>query len=65
MVPTIDPVSVKLYGNRRLYRPATGGYLTRDELIVLLRNGADVTVRDARTGADVTRLILSQRPTEH
>jgi polyhydroxyalkanoate synthesis regulator protein len=65
MVAASDPVTVKLYASRRLYEPRSGRYVTRDELIARVRDGADVTVRDATTGADITRSILSHRPTEH
>jgi polyhydroxyalkanoate synthesis regulator protein len=65
MVPASDPVTIKLYANQRLYEPRSGRYVTRDELIALARDGADVTVQDASTGADVTGFILSSRPTEH
>ena len=65
MVPLSDPVTIKLYANQRLYEPRSGRYVTRDELVALASDGADVTVQDARTGADVTRFILSPRPTEH
>ena len=65
MVPASDPVTVKLYANRRLYEPRSGRYVTRDELIALAREGADVRVFNASTGADITRSILSHRPTEH
>ena len=65
MVPASDPVTVRLYANRRLYEPRSGRYVTRDELIALVQLGADVTVHDAGTGADITRSILSHRPTEH
>ena len=65
MVPASDPVTVRLYANRRLYEPRSGRYVTRDELLALVQLGADVTVQDAATGADITRSILSHRPTEH
>jgi polyhydroxyalkanoate synthesis regulator protein len=65
MVPASDPVTIKLYANRRLYEPRSGRYVTRDELIALAHEGADVRVRNASTGADITRSILSHRPTEH
>ena len=32
MVPAREPVTIKLYGNRHLYRPTLGGYVTCDEL---------------------------------
>jgi polyhydroxyalkanoate synthesis regulator protein len=65
MVPASDPVTIKLYANRRLYEPRSGRYVTRDELIALAHEGTDVRVLNASTGADITRLILSHRPTEH
>ena len=65
MVPASDPVTVKLYANRRLYETRSGRYVTREELLALARRGDAVTVHDARTGADITRSILSHRPTEH
>ena len=64
MVPASDPVTIKLYANRRLYEPRSGRYVTRDELIALAHD-ADVRVLNASTGADITRSILSHRPTEH
>jgi polyhydroxyalkanoate synthesis regulator protein len=65
MVPAREPVTIKLYGNRRLYRPAIGRYLTLDEVVALAIDGAGVAVRDAQTGADITAFILSRTPTEH
>jgi polyhydroxyalkanoate synthesis regulator protein len=65
MVPAREQVAVKLYGNRRLYLPALGRYVTRDELIALTHDGAEITVRDAQSDADLTLSILSSSPTEH
>jgi len=65
MVPSRERVTVKLYGNRRLYRPALGRYVTLDEVIALAHDGAEITVQDAQSGADVTQSILSRSPTEH
>ena len=65
MIPTRDPITVKLYGNRRLYQPARGRYVTRDEVIALAIAGIAVTVRDAETGADLTDFVLSPHPTTH
>ena len=70
MVPARDPVTIKLYANRRLFEPTLGRYVTFDELAALARGGADVVVRDAKilvrkaTGADITQFILDQSPTE-
>jgi polyhydroxyalkanoate synthesis regulator protein len=65
MVPLREPVTIRLYGNRRLYRPTAGRYVTFDEVVALATGGTDVVVRDAQTGADVTEFILSRSPTEH
>ena len=65
MPPARETVSVKLYGNRRLFEPAHGRYVTRDELIARAAAGARITVRDARSGADITDFLLSPSPTEH
>jgi polyhydroxyalkanoate synthesis regulator protein len=65
MVPACEPITVKLYGNRRLYQPARGRYLTLDELMALADHGAAIIVRDADSGADITDIILSRSPTEH
>jgi polyhydroxyalkanoate synthesis regulator protein len=65
MVPASDPVTIKLFANRRLYEPRSGRYVTRDERIALAHEGADLRVPNASTGADITRSILSHRRTEH
>ena len=65
MPPARETVSVKLYGNRRLFEPAHGRYVTAAELIARAAAGAQISVRDAQSGADITDLILSPSPTEH
>ncbi len=65
MVPPRDPITVKLYGNRRLYQPARGRYVTLDDVITLADEGIAITVRDAETGADLTDFVLSPHPTTH
>ncbi len=65
MVPTGEPVTVRLYGNRRLYQGARGRYVTLDELVAAANEGVEITVRAARSGADITDFILSRGPTEH
>jgi polyhydroxyalkanoate synthesis regulator protein len=65
MASASDPITVKLYANRRLYRPETGAHVLLEDLISLVRNGFDIVVHDAATGADITQFILDQSPTEH
>ena len=65
MVPASDPVTIKLYAQRRFYQPRSGSYVTYDDVVTLARDGVRVIVNDAHTGADVTALVLSSHPTEH
>ena len=53
-------VTIKKYANRRLYNTATSSYVTLDKLCDMVRNGEDFVVRDARTGDDITRQVLTQ-----
>jgi polyhydroxyalkanoate synthesis regulator protein len=62
MVHPGEPITVKLYGNQRLYQPGTARYVTLSDLQARMRDGMVVIVRDAATGADITDLVLSPRP---
>ena len=53
-------VVIKKYGNRRLYDTSASRYINLDEVAAKLRQGADIQVVDAKTGEDVTRVILTQ-----
>jgi polyhydroxyalkanoate synthesis repressor PhaR len=52
--------TIKKYSNRRLYDTSASKYVNLDELAALVRNGEEVTVVDAKTGADLTRPVLVQ-----
>jgi len=58
--PQQEPIRIKKYANRRLYNTATSSYVTLDDLSVMVRNGQDFTVVDAKTNADITRSVLTQ-----
>lgn len=51
---------IKKYPNRRLYDTSAGRYVNLEDVAVLIRQGEDVQVLDARTGEDLTRVILTQ-----
>ena len=57
-------VLIKKYGNRRLYDTAGSRYVNLDDLASLVRQGKDLRVVDAKTGQDLTRVILTQIITE-
>ncbi|MDE2265761.1 MAG: polyhydroxyalkanoate synthesis repressor PhaR, partial [Alphaproteobacteria bacterium] len=57
---TEAPVVIKKYANRRLYNTETSSYVTLDHLCEMVKEGKEFEVRDARTGEDITRSVLTQ-----
>ena len=53
-------VLIKKYPNRRLYNTSTGGYVNLNDLAALIRKGEEVQVVDAKSGEDLTRVVLTQ-----
>ncbi len=62
MKPSV--ILIKKYGNRRLYDTSSSRYVNLDDLAGHIREGKDVQVVDAKTGQDLTRVILTQIITE-
>ena len=58
--PKGEPIKIKKYANRRLYNTATSSYVTLDHLCQMVKDGTDFVVHDAKTGADITRSVLTQ-----
>jgi polyhydroxyalkanoate synthesis repressor PhaR len=55
-----EPVIIKKYANRRLYNTKTSSYVTLDHLCEMVKAGTEFEVKDARTGEDITRSVLTQ-----
>jgi polyhydroxyalkanoate synthesis repressor PhaR len=55
-----EPVVIRKYANRRLYDTSSRRYINLDEIAELIRQGRSVQVVDAKTGEDLTRVILTQ-----
>lgn len=53
-------VVVKKYENRRLYDTGASRYVNLDDVARMVRDGVEVQVVDARSGEDLTRVILTQ-----
>ena len=53
-------IIIKKYANRRLYDTSTSSYVTLEHLSELVREGRDFEVRDAKSGEDLTRQVLTQ-----
>jgi polyhydroxyalkanoate synthesis repressor PhaR len=53
-------VIIRKYANRRLYDTSASRYVNLEDIAALIRNGTEVQVIDAKTGRDLTRVILTQ-----
>jgi polyhydroxyalkanoate synthesis repressor PhaR len=51
---------IKKYENRRLYDTDASRYVNIEDVARMVREGVDVQVVDARSGEDLTRVILTQ-----
>ncbi len=57
-------ILIKKYGNRRLYDTTSSRYVNLDDLAAHIRAGREVKVVDAKSGQDLTRVLLTQIITE-
>jgi polyhydroxyalkanoate synthesis repressor PhaR len=53
-------ILIKKYPNRRLYNVTAKAYVNLNDLAVLIRQGEEIQVVDAKTGEDLTRVVLTQ-----
>jgi polyhydroxyalkanoate synthesis repressor PhaR len=62
MALTAEPkkLEIKKYPNRRYYDATHSRHLTLDEIRSMIQQGYDLTVTDAKTGADITAQVLTQ-----
>ena len=55
-----QPVIIRKYPNRRLYDTASRRYVNLDDVAAMIRQGGEIQVVDAKTGEDLTRVVLTQ-----
>lgn len=55
-----QPTMIKKYANRRLYNTGSSTYVTLEDLAVMVKNGDEFVVQDAKSGEDITRSVLAQ-----
>ncbi len=60
MAENSKPIIIKKYANRRLYNTETSAYITLDDVRQMVKERKEFMVRDAKTGEDLTRQILTQ-----
>jgi len=53
-------IVIKKYENRRLYDSVNSRYVNLEDVARMVREGIEIQVVDARTGEDLTRVILTQ-----
>lgn len=53
-------VVIRKYANRRLYDTSTGRYVNLEDLAALIRKGEEIQVVDAKSGENLTRVVLTQ-----
>ena len=53
-------VTIKQYGNGRLYRPAKGTYVSLGDLAAMVEDEEEFVVYDAGSGVDVTHSVLKR-----
>jgi polyhydroxyalkanoate synthesis repressor PhaR len=56
----METITIKKYPNRRLYNTSSRRYVNLEELAAMIRAGEDFRVLDAKSGEDLTRVILTQ-----
>jgi len=55
-----ETIVIKKYANRRLYNTQTSVYITLEDVRQMVKDGQEFIVKDAKTGEDLTRQILTQ-----
>ncbi len=53
-------VVIRKYANRRLYDTSAGRYVNLEDLAERIRKGDEIQVVDAKSGEDLTRVVLTQ-----
>jgi polyhydroxyalkanoate synthesis repressor PhaR len=53
-------VLIRRYNDRRLYDTSVSGYVKLEDIAGMVREGIDVKVVDARSGRDLTSVVLTQ-----
>jgi polyhydroxyalkanoate synthesis repressor PhaR len=57
---TSATITLKKYGNRRLYDTSSSKYVTLAEVEGMVQQGKDILVVDAKTGEDLTKEVMVQ-----
>jgi polyhydroxyalkanoate synthesis repressor PhaR len=60
MARTEEPITIKRYGNRRLYNASAGSYVSLQDIADMVEYDDAFVVHDAKSGEDITTIVLKQ-----
>jgi polyhydroxyalkanoate synthesis repressor PhaR len=60
MARSEEPITIKRYGNSRLYNASVGGYVSLQDIADMVEDDDTFVVRDAKSGEDITTVVLKQ-----
>jgi polyhydroxyalkanoate synthesis repressor PhaR len=60
MARTEEPITIKRYGNSRLYNASVGSYVSLQDIADMIEDDDAFVVRDAKSGEDTTTIVLKQ-----
>jgi len=55
-----EPITIKRYGNSRLYNAHEGSYVSLQDIADMVEDDDTFVVRDAKSGEDITTIVLKQ-----
>ena len=55
-----EPITIKRYGNSRLYNASVGSYVSLQDIADMVEDDDAFVVRDAKSGEDTTTIVLKQ-----
>jgi len=60
MAKSEEPITIKRYGNSRLYNASEGSYVSLQDIADMVDDDDEFVVRDAKSGEDITTIVLKQ-----
>ena len=60
MARTEEPITIKRYSNSRLYNASVGNYVSLQDIADMIEDDDAFVVRDAKSGEDITTIVLKQ-----
>ena len=55
-----EPITIKRYGDSRLYNASVGSYVSLQDIAYMVEDDDAFVVRDAKSGEDITTTVLKQ-----